>query len=270
MSHRQSAPVQQTGSYRAWDVACAGGVGDMVWHCRVDHGRPEMHRLLPFSEPSIVVRRTFDERNKTLDCVLVICPAQPDGGVYSPTPGEEQFAIRLAPELMESALGMRAADFAENECPVPLAQRWIYDDARSAAAAGDAQQVLQALLRGVMRSANAPARDSIAEAANLLRRTSGRVGPAQLAAMVEISPRHLRREFRHRFGMSPRAMARRLRLTCAMMEAETHQRPDWAGIAAGCGFSDQSHMVRECGAILNESPRAIHAQRLAMAVSFNT
>lgn len=270
MSHGHYAPIQQTGSYRAWDIACAGGVGDMVWHCRVDHGRPEAHRLLPFSEPSIVVRRTFDEEDHTLDCALLICPAQPDGGIYSPAPGEEQFAIRLAPELMESALGMRAAEFAHGERPVPITQCWAFDAARFAAEAGDKREVLQSLLSGVARNAGAPNRDHIAAAANILRRTSGRPGPAQLAEMVDISPRHLRREFGRRFGMSPRAMARRLRLTRAMMEAEQSAHPNWAGIAAGCGFSDQSHLVRECRVILRERPLGIHAQRLAMAVSFNT
>jgi len=129
---------------------------------------------------------------------------------------------------------------------------------------------LRSLLTGVSSCAESPARDHIAEAASLLRRSSGRIGPSQLAAMVEVSPRHLRREFGRRFGMSPRAMARRLRLTFVMMEAETYQRPAWADIAAGCGFSDQSHMVRECREILKESPSQIHAQRRAMAVSFNT
>lgn len=270
MSHGHSPPVHQTGSYRAWQIERAAGIADLAWRCRVEHRRPETHRLLPFNEPSIVIRRRFDENDRTEDCRLLISPAQPEGGEYSPIPGEEQFAVRLAPELMEGALRLRAAEFTKEECDIPVSIRPVFAPALLAGESGDAARSLELLLRAVVEIAGEATPDSVAHAAGLLRRTSGRLILSELASIADVSSRHLRREFNLRFGMSPRAMARRLRLTSAILEAETAAKPDWAGIAAGHGFSDQPHLIRECRAFLGETPRAIHAKRLAMAVSFNT
>ncbi len=270
MRHDQSQPVYQTGSYRAWEIDGADQVGEIVWHCRVEHMRPEAHRLLPFSEPSIVVRRRFDEKDRTLDCRLVICPSQPDGGQYEPVPGEEQFAVQLAPELMEPALGLRAADFASEECEVPLALRSAFDPALVAANEGSVGETIHGMMRALARISSGKGKDRIGHAAQIMRSAAGQLDLARLAQHVEISSRHLRREFGNRFGMSPRAMARRMRLTSAMLEAEVVARPDWAGIAAGHGFSDQSHLIRECQEILGETSSSLHTRRIAMSLSFNT
>lgn len=270
MQHDRPEPVYQTGSYRAWEVGGADQIGEIVWHCRVDHARPEAHRLLPFSEPSIVVRRRFDEDDRTLDCRLMICPSQPDGGQYAPVPGEEQFAVQLTPELMEPALGLRAAEFAGAECDIPLSMRSAFDPALRAASNGFAREAIHGLLGALAKVGTRKAKDRVGHATHILRTAPGRFDLNRLAETVDVSPRHLRREFGNRFGMSPRAMARRMRLTSAMLEAERTLRPNWAGIAAGHGFSDQSHLIRECQEILGETPRSIHAQRLSMAVFFNT
>jgi hypothetical protein len=50
------------------------------WHLVLEHGQPEVHRLLPFCEPSLVIRRRFDREGRALDCRLLISPAIPDGG----------------------------------------------------------------------------------------------------------------------------------------------------------------------------------------------
>ena len=263
-------PVHRIGSYRAWGAGARGELVDLIWHCRVGHARPETHRLLPFTEPSLVLRRRFDQQDRTLDCELVICPAQLDGGIYSPTPGEEQFAVRLAPEQVEEALGLRAAELRFEEVELPRRFNAAFDDALIAGEYGRRDAALAALLRGIQAIARSSSQDRVSYAKQILRESSGRIDVRRIAERAEVSLRHLRREFASRYGMAPRAIARRLRLTSAITEAELYARPDWAGIAAGHGFSDQSHLIRECGALLGQSPRSLHKDRLAMAVSFNT
>jgi len=80
MPHHQTAPVHQAGSYRAWDMSGPDQIAGLAWCCRVEHGQPEVHRLLPFCEPSLVIRRRFDREGRALDCRLLISPAIPDGG----------------------------------------------------------------------------------------------------------------------------------------------------------------------------------------------
>ena len=263
-------PVHQTGSYRAWDIAGPDRIADLAWYCRVEHGRPEAHRLLPFCEPSLVIRRRFDRKGRTQDCRLLISPAMPDGGEYAPEPGEEQIAVRLAPELMEATLGLRAAEYSETDRDLPCRLQLAFNSAVSEAAKGEACNAMRALLRGVESAAAAPDADRVTHATRMMRQSSGRIPARNLAEASGVSSRHLRREFAARFGHSPRAMTRRLRLASAMLEAEQQDRPEWARVAVGHGFSDQAHMIRECRAIMGESPRELFRLRRPMAVSFNT
>lgn len=261
LSPDQSKLVQQTGSYRAWELTAGEGLADLAWHCRVGHDEPEAHRLLPFCEPSLVLLRRFDRAGRTQHCRLRIAPAQYDGGAYVPVPGEEQFALRLAPELMERSLGLRAAEYAVADAQLPQAWRGTFDRALSAADRGDVREVLNELSRGLARLSAERDADRVSHAARLLRQHPGRLSMNGVAQLAGITTRHLRREFALRFGLSPRALSRRLRLAAAMLEAERHERPGWAGIAAGAGYSDQSHMIRECRAILGQKPREVFAQR---------
>lgn len=270
MPQHQTAPVHQTGSYRAWDMSGLDQIADLAWYCRVDHDQPEVHRLLPFCEPSLVIRRRFDRKGRTQDCRLLVSPAMPDGGQYAPEPGEEQIAVRLAPELMEATLGLRAAEYSDADRDLPRRLSLAFDPAISAAARGEAAGAMQALIAGVERAAAAPSADRVTHATRMMRKSTGSLEARMAAEAAGISLRHLRREFAARFGLSPRAMTRRLRLASAMLEAERSDRPEWAGIAAGHGFSDQAHMIRECRAIMGESPGELFRLRRPLAVSFNT
>lgn len=269
-THEPGQLVQKTGSYRAWRLDLKGGPVDLAWHCRVDHTTPEMHRLLPFCEPSLVIRRRFDPLGRTLECSLLITPAEHNGGRYAPVPGEEQFALRLAPELMARSLGVCATDYLEENTFLPQQWNGAFDAALTAADRGDMRGAIKGLLHTVARLSSERGPDRVAHAARLLRGNPGRVTMGCLAEQAGVTSRHLRREFVRRLGLPPRGLARRLRLAAALIEADGSLRPDWAGIAAGNGFSDQAHMIRECRAIMGETPGELFQVRREMSVSFNT
>jgi AraC-like DNA-binding protein len=71
----------------------------------------------------------------------------------------------------------------------------------------------------------------------------------------------LRRQVRDSAGLSPKTYARVLRLAHTMQVADRSPHPDWAGIAAGSGYCDQSHLIRECLALAGAAPTQIHAER---------
>jgi AraC family transcriptional regulator len=75
---------------------------------------------------------------------------------------------------------------------------------------------------------------------------------ATIAAEVGVHPVHLARAFRARYGTSPGAYLRRLRLEAAM--AELAGSDPLARIAHRAGFSDQSHFTRAFKAAFGTAP----------------
>jgi AraC-like DNA-binding protein len=65
----------------------------------------------------------------------------------------------------------------------------------------------------------------------------------QLARLAHLSVRAFERRFRGSFHLTPQKYLRKLRLRMAS-RALVHSRQSLAEVAAGCGFSDQSHFTR--------------------------
>ena len=268
---RDGALNQKTGSYRSWTLA--GGarlIIDLAWHSRIGYSSHERHQLLPFAEPSIAIRRSFAPCGATLDWDFVVFPARLDGGVYDPEPGEEIFALRLSPERMETQLGIPVCEYMVHTRYLPSSLSAQLEPVRYLADGDRFETAWKAMAYVLLKHAQDSAMDRLSYAAALLRCSGGGVSPAELAELAEISPRHLRRGFAQRFGLSPRDLTRRLRLTSALLEAERQKAPHWAEIAAGHRFADQAHLIRECQALVGSSPRNWHKLRRNLAVSFNT
>ncbi|WP_259781022.1 helix-turn-helix domain-containing protein [Aestuariispira ectoiniformans] len=85
----------------------------------------------------------------------------------------------------------------------------------------------------------------------------GIMGIRELAGAVDSTPRSLHRLFLEELGISPKNFSRIIRFRRAVAEARNTQSPDWAGIAAGCGYYDQSHMIRDFQAIARTSPQKL-------------
>ncbi|MEV7371980.1 AraC family transcriptional regulator [Streptomyces sp. NPDC090301] len=108
----------------------------------------------------------------------------------------------------------------------------------------------------------APSREpspAVLGAWDLLNRTSGTVPVRELAARCGWSPRHLENRFREQIGLTPKRLARILRLNRAIRQLTAGGRP--ADVAAGCGFYDQSHLSREFTALTGMPPGRFLATR---------
>ncbi len=267
----EAEPVQVSGSYRAWQLASRSpAVADLAWHSCSGEGAADHHRLLPFPEPSIALRRRFSSSGKTTEWDFVVFRAQPDGGAYEPSHREELFALRLAPEMMETGLQMSPKDHLDEDCEVPRSISVLFERAARCADRDDFVGAWREMHQALLGAANDTRIDRISLAVGLARNSGGQIGPAELAALSGLSTRHLRRGFGDRLGFSPRAMLRRQRLTTAMLAAERSRKPAWAEIAVDFSFADQAHMIRECRDLMGQSPVEWHRQRTEMAVSFNT
>ncbi|MEZ5679928.1 MAG: helix-turn-helix transcriptional regulator [Erythrobacter sp.] len=265
------SPSHELGGYRSWMLPLgAERPFDMAWTSRVGHEESSPHHLLPFSEPSIAIRRRFDGAGETREVDLVLYAGAPDGGTYAPAGGEEIFALRLCPEHLETSLRACGIEYFSSDRELPIGLARLLAPAYELAERGRFAEAWRAMGTHLALISDSGEQDRVGHAAALFRRAEGAVGPAQLAQRAEVSPRHLRREFLRRYGLSPRAWRRRLRLTRAMTGADHLATPNWAGVALAAGYSDQSHMIRDCREITGMTPTQMHGLRRRMAETFNT
>ena len=104
------------------------------------------------------------------------------------------------------------------------------------------------LLRNARRSSGLSA---ARHAARSLRSRPG-LRRSRLAEEMSISERHLSRLFLDSFGISPKRFAKIARIEKLM--AGCRNGLDWLDVAYGCGFCDQSHMIRDFKEIIGQSP----------------
>ncbi|MFE6403195.1 DUF6597 domain-containing transcriptional factor [Streptomyces alboflavus] len=157
------------------------------------------------------------------------------------------------------APGRAMADLTGRE--VPLGE--VFDDVRPDEAAtvlgpDDEHARVAALDAFLLRHGPAPdpQADLAMELADRIRadRTVRRVG--DLAREAGLSVRALQRLFAAYVGVGPKWVVLRYRIHEALERAESAAAVDWADLAAGLGYADQAHLVRDFTATVGVPPTA--------------
>ncbi|MFI6227379.1 DUF6597 domain-containing transcriptional factor [Micromonospora echinospora] len=106
-----------------------------------------------------------------------------------------------------------------------------------------------------------PSADEAVRLADEIRTDRGILRVDDLARRHGLSTRRLQRLFLDHVGVGPKWVIRRYRLQEAIERAAAGP-PDWAGLAADLGYSDQAHLVRDFTAVTGVTPtayvRALH------------
>ncbi|MGW4702864.1 helix-turn-helix domain-containing protein [Streptomyces sp. NPDC004285] len=100
---------------------------------------------------------------------------------------------------------------------------------------------------------------AVLEAWRLLERSAGSLQIREVAAATGTSLRHLERRFREQIGLSPKRLARILRLNRAIRLLSAGGGP--ADMAARCGYYDQAHLGLEFRAMTGLPPGRFLAER---------
>lgn len=135
------------------------------------------------------------------------------------------------------------------------AARALREQLQSAASPAQALQLLQAHL--LQRLQAAPPPDPLAAfAIDAFRRDPARARVAPVQQATGCTPVQFIRRFEQAVGLTPKRYARVLRLGMLLPTLVRCGPRDWAQIAAGGGYADQSHLIREFRQLAGMAPGA--------------
>jgi AraC-like DNA-binding protein len=97
--------------------------------------------------------------------------------------------------------------------------------------------------------------------------SSGQIRMKSLSRELGWSRRHLERRFRAEVGVAPKVFARIVRLQAALAELHSGDSSSGAHVAQACGYSDQTHFIRDFADLTGHTParHAEHATTLTRA-----
>jgi AraC-like DNA-binding protein len=251
-------------------------VAEGVWTHRIAPDAPladgAMHRVLPDPALSLAFRCRRDGAGRPADPQLIAIGPKTRPYIFRFGRGWEIAAVRVKLEWVEPLFGLVPVEHHDAETDLsgdhPFA-RVLFQQLGDTRSCIEAAAVLARAVAGRVRDRTAPRTRATASALELVRRTAGGLPVGSIARVTGSSVRHLRRTVRLEAGISLKAYARVTRLLQAVTAADRSPTPHWARIAADAGFCDQSHLVRECGALTGLGPGALHRERRAEAETSN-
>lgn len=245
--------IERLGAYREFaPPPDLRDVIDVTWiYARPRHA----HRVLPEGGVSLCFESRRDASGAVYHAALTIIGPIRTARFTEPDTDLHLEAVRLKPEWTRELL---RADPAEHLNAVdPLTWPRLRD---RLATTRTSEEALRLLVDEIRAQRNA--RTSLAhQAMELLRTTAARVH--EVARTLRISERHLRRAVLEATSWTPKHLQRVLRMNRAVATADRQAAPDWAGIAADCGYYDQPHLIAELQALTGRTPAELHAERRA-------
>jgi AraC-like DNA-binding protein len=167
------------------------------------------------------------------------------GGAY-PVLGLPVMELADAHLDLAALWGGRAHELRERLCAVPTPLQKF-------------QLLEKALLARLMR---APRRHVAPGAALTAFRRTGYAAPVrEIVRGLGLSQRRFIEVFATEVGMTPKLYCRVRRFQRALSLASESSAPDWAGVAAECGYFDQSHLIHDFQAFSGLSPVEYVRQR---------
>jgi AraC-like DNA-binding protein len=258
------SPKHAINGYRAWDLSLAWAVS--AWVAESDRATQIPHLILPHAEASLAVYQSGDSMG------IVVCGPGREPREHYPTPGTRLIGISLSPEIMANCLGLHPAEWENTVEQAPPDLLWKLEPALEKMRTLPSWQALLIWIESVQSIISSDPLTLFEEhyLAARIRAHHGKLRVSNLASQFSCSERQLRRRFIDLIGLSPKALARQLRLSHIIARADKSQCPNWAALAFDAGYCDQAHFNRECRALTGHTPKQIHHSRLALSEKSNT
>ncbi|MBZ5572020.1 MAG: helix-turn-helix transcriptional regulator [Acidobacteriia bacterium] len=172
--------------------------------------------------------------------------------------GQWLVGIRFRPGMSASQLRLPGSRITDER--LPLEDLWGQPARRlleRVAEAGSPEKCA-AELAGCVRAPHS--RTPVQRALAWMETLRGCVRLDDVARQANLSPRQFRRQCLDQTGLSPKLLARILRFRHALLKLNA-QAGEHAGLAADCGYFDQSHFIAEFRRFAGESPtRYLHTR----------
>jgi AraC-like DNA-binding protein len=218
---------------------------ECIWVMRHCEASVVSHRVLPDGCADILF--TTGTGNVTLQAVGTMTQFQD----VQLRPGQMHVGLRFHPGMWSAGIGTPASLITDQL--VSLEDFW-----------GNRARNLQARLEEA-RSPNACAsllaenvstispNTPLQRALAWMRSQNGMVSLDEVASHASLSPRQFRRLCHEQTGLSPKLLARILRFRYAISRVHD-ERGDHAGLAADCGYFDQSHFISDFQRFSGKTP----------------
>lgn len=161
-------------------------------------------------------------------------------------------------------LGVPASELADTHVDLEAIWGKSSHDAREqlCAAANPAERfrVLEMALVAHLKNASGEHR-AVRAALDIFRRDPSEAKTRDLAAHLGLSQRHFINVFSDQVGLTPKQFGRVQRFQRALELTRRNSAPNWAEVAATCGYYDQSHLIHDFQRFSGSSPTEFHRQR---------
>ncbi|MBW4443376.1 MAG: helix-turn-helix domain-containing protein [Plectolyngbya sp. WJT66-NPBG17] len=167
--------------------------------------------------------------------------------LFNIKPATEFVGIRFHPGMAGQFLNLSAIDLFQQEvkaqdCASVFGK--IFDRLCRCNSLEQALRTLQTSLLELQRmndDLSSPTREAI----RLISSSQGRMPVSQIAEIIGVSERTLRRGVTAAVGLPPKVLARILRFQNTVSHLRSLESSNLCGIALACGYADQAHMARE-------------------------
>ncbi len=229
------------------EIAPPPGHSHMVecfWTMRTGRGEP-LHRVTPDGCADILFTRRGSQIR--LEAVGPMTAWRD----FTLSAGSTLLGMRLRPGMWRSHFGAPANRLTD--VILPLERLW---GARARTLA-DRLAAIRSSAEAIPLLCPAPAVPTAAQQAILwMEARHGCVSIDDLASAAGLSPRQFRRVCLELTGLTPKFLARILRFRRALAAAHAG-RMDCAALAAGCGYYDQPHLIRDFREFSGRTPMAV-------------
>jgi AraC-like DNA-binding protein len=205
------------------------------------------HRVLPDGCADIIFTRDSSKVS------LIAVGTMTRFADFQILPGQFSLGARFRPGMGAEQLDVPAADITD--ALVPLESLWGVRARTLLAQLADCVSPVECaeVLGQVLRSPKA--RTPVQRALAWMEANSGCVSLDKVALQTGLSARQFRRICRQQIGVSPKLLARVLRFRKALGQLRD-QAGEHAGLAADCGYFDQSHFIAEFQRFAGQTPAA--------------
>jgi AraC-like DNA-binding protein len=245
---------------------------DCFWYLADEDGegpRP-LERLLPIGSVEVVLHhrsafRQWPGEGRPRTLARGVVAGQLTGPLYvQPAGPVETMGIRFFPAGASAFFGTRLDELTDRI--VGFSDVWGSEGERfeerllSAGEDSERSRIAEEFLLGRL-SAGGRRDERVEFAAIQIRRRRGLASVSNLARSAGLSARQLERRFADALGIGPKALCRVVRFQTLVGRLSRLRRPDWAGLALDCGYSDQAHLVNEVRRLSGLTPRGLLARR---------